>query len=135
MADGMRVWLTSFILLFGAAELFQWAKSLTLPMPIFVLGGAFLAIASNYDKLRNLPIHLDYEPTEVAAPPDSPVVKDVTATMKKSTVRAVIVPDSQAADGTSKRIAPGSSATLPAMKPPARQPISFEIRRPFKPGD
>ena len=133
MADGRRVWLTSFILLFGAAELFQWAKELTLPMPIFVLGGAFLAIASNYDKLRNLPIHLDYDPPEVAAQPESPVVKDVT--VKKSAVKAVIVPDSQAADGTSKRIAPGSSATLPAMKPPARQPISFEIRRPFKPGD
>ena len=133
MADGMRVWLTSFILLFGVAELFQWAKSLTLPMPIFVLGGAFLAIASNYDKLRNLPIHLDYDPPETTAQPDSVIVQDVT--VKKTKAKAVTLPNSPAADGTSKRIAPGASDTLPAMKPPARQPLSFEIRRPFKPGD
>ncbi len=109
MADGMRVWLTSFILLFGAAELFQWAKELTLPMPIFILGGAFLAIASNYDKLRNLPIHLDYEA------PEAPAVKDVTP----------------------KSVAPGTSGTMADLKQPqaSRQPISFEISRPFKPGD
>jgi len=102
VANGMRVWLISFVLLFGAAELYQWASELTLPMPIFILGGAFLAIASNYDKLRNLPIHIDYE-----APESKP------KTVTPATTNPVIV------------------------KPTAqtRQPISFEIRRPFKPGD
>jgi hypothetical protein len=46
----MRVWLASFILLFAIAEVYQWAKHFTLPLPIFILGGAFLAIISNYDK-------------------------------------------------------------------------------------
>lgn len=102
MAIGMRVWLTSFVLLFGAVELYQWASELTLPMPIFVLGGAFLAIASNYDKLRNLPIHIDYE-----APEDKP-----------------------------KSVPPTSTRPISVKtKSATTQPISFEIRRPFKPGD
>ena len=41
--------LTIFVL-FGAVELFQWLKGVMLPLPIYVLAGAFLAIASNYDR-------------------------------------------------------------------------------------
>lgn len=51
----MKVWLACFLVLFALAELFQWAKQLSLPLPIYILGGAFLAIASNYNKLNNLP--------------------------------------------------------------------------------
>jgi hypothetical protein len=78
----MRVWITCFILLFGGTELLQWVKQFSLPLPIFILGGVFLAIASNYDKLSHLPFHLDYEdppdscaeipPTESAPLPVSP---------------------------------------------------------------
>lgn len=46
----MRVWLLSFIVLFGAIELYQWVKEFILPLPVYVLGGAFLAIASNVEK-------------------------------------------------------------------------------------
>ncbi len=99
----MRVWLTSFILLFGAAELFQWLREITLPLPVFILGGAFLAIASNYDKLSDLPFPLNYQ--EPTTPPE--------------------IPASQA-----------SKVVLPATpKVPSERPISFEIRKPFKPGD
>lgn len=102
MAVGMRVWLISFVLLFGAAELYQWARELILPMPIFILGGAFLAIASNYDKLQNLPIHIDYKP-----PNDPP-----------------------------KSVTPGTTSPIATQpKSQTSQPVSFEIRRPFKPGD
>ncbi len=99
----MRVWLTSFILLFGAAELFQWMREITLPMPIFILGGAFLAIASNYDKLSDLPFHLDYQE------PDPP--SEIPANQSPKVV-------------------------LPAnLKARSERAISFEIRKPFKPGD
>ncbi|MDX2240871.1 MAG: hypothetical protein NW224_09325 [Leptolyngbyaceae cyanobacterium bins.302] len=98
----MRVWLTSFILLFGAAQLYQWAQELTLPMPIFILGGAFLAIASNYDKLKNLPIHLDYEEPQVSQKTVSPSKTEKIQFRSKASVA---------------------------------QPISFEIQKPFKPGD
>lgn len=46
----MRVWITSFLVLFGMAELHQWMKNFTLPLPAFILAGALLAIASNYGK-------------------------------------------------------------------------------------
>jgi len=46
----MRVWLACFFILFALAELFDWIKHISLPMPIYILGGAFLAIASNYSK-------------------------------------------------------------------------------------
>jgi hypothetical protein len=47
----MRVWLACFFVLFALAEFFDWIKGLSLPLPIYILGGAFLAVASNYDKI------------------------------------------------------------------------------------
>ena len=47
----MRVWLACFLVLFALAELFDWVKEFSLPLPIYILGGTFLAVASNYDKL------------------------------------------------------------------------------------
>ncbi|MCP6759679.1 MAG: hypothetical protein NHB32_13125 [Fischerella sp. CENA71] len=47
----MKVWLVCFVVLFALAQLFDWVKGLQLPLPIYILGGAFLAVASNYDKL------------------------------------------------------------------------------------
>ncbi|MBM0740056.1 hypothetical protein JOY44_00100 [Phormidium sp. CLA17] len=101
----MRLWLTSFILLFGAAELWQWVEQASLPTPFFVLGGAFLAIASNYGKL-SMPYHLD----------------------------------SKATDSSSKKVAPSQStkAVSPATSTKSlTRPsvVSFEIQKPFKPGD
>lgn len=46
----MKVWIATFAILFALAELYQWAKEFISPVPIFILGGAFLAIASNYEK-------------------------------------------------------------------------------------
>ncbi len=47
----MRVWLACFVLLFALAEFFDWLQEFTLPLPIYILGGAFLAVASNYNKI------------------------------------------------------------------------------------
>ncbi|MBF2064369.1 MAG: hypothetical protein IGS39_08095 [Calothrix sp. C42_A2020_038] len=47
----MRIWFACFFVLFALAELFDWVKDFTLPLPIYILGGAFLAVASNYNKL------------------------------------------------------------------------------------
>ncbi|MCL1465651.1 hypothetical protein [Argonema galeatum] len=51
----MRVWLASFLLLFALAQLFEWMKHLALPLPVFIVGGVFLALASNYDKRSGWP--------------------------------------------------------------------------------
>jgi hypothetical protein len=50
----MRIWLACFFVLFAIAELFDWIKHLSLPLPIYILGGAFLAIASNSNKTLGL---------------------------------------------------------------------------------
>jgi hypothetical protein len=47
----MRVWLACFFVLFALAEFFDWVKDLSLPLPIYILGGAFLAVVSNYDQI------------------------------------------------------------------------------------
>lgn len=51
----MKSWLFSVLVLFALAKAFLWVKGFILPVPIYVLAGAFLAIASNYDKgMRSL---------------------------------------------------------------------------------
>jgi hypothetical protein len=47
----MKVWLVCFFVLFALAKLFDWVQGLSLPLPMYILGGAFLAIASNYNKI------------------------------------------------------------------------------------
>jgi hypothetical protein len=47
----MKVWLACFLVLFALAELFDWLQEFNLPLPIYILGGAFLAVASNYDRI------------------------------------------------------------------------------------
>jgi hypothetical protein len=61
----MRFWFVCFVLLFSFAELFQWLEQFSLPLPIFVLGGVFLAIASNYGKLKYLPFHPEHNDSQV----------------------------------------------------------------------
>ncbi|WP_414623640.1 hypothetical protein [Calothrix sp. CCY 0018] len=47
----MRIWFICFVVLFALSQLFDWVQQLSLPLPIYILGGAFLAVASNYEKL------------------------------------------------------------------------------------
>jgi hypothetical protein len=98
----IRVWITCFILLFGASELLQWVKQFSLPLPVFIVGGAFLAIASNYDKLTHLPFHPNYEAESSEEIPPLPST-----------------PSSQPANAKRKPL----------------NTVSFEIRKPFQPGD
>ena len=46
----MKSWLVIVAILFVIAEAILWLKNFILPLPIYILGGAFLAISSNYDK-------------------------------------------------------------------------------------
>ncbi|MGB2927078.1 MAG: hypothetical protein WBB82_17400 [Limnothrix sp.] len=46
----MRIWLTTVVILFIGVQIFQSVKGFFVPLPIYILAGAFLAIASNYDK-------------------------------------------------------------------------------------
>ena len=46
----MKAWLIGVGILFVLAEFSIWLKQFMLPLPLYILGGAFLAIASNYEK-------------------------------------------------------------------------------------
>ncbi len=46
----MKFWLVSFILIFALAQFILWVKNFFLPLPLYIFGGAFLAIASNYEQ-------------------------------------------------------------------------------------
>lgn len=46
----MKVWLVTCLILFTLVQFYEWAKGFILPLPIYVLAGAFLSIASNYNK-------------------------------------------------------------------------------------
>jgi hypothetical protein len=61
----MKVWFASFLLLFALAQLFNWMKHLSLPLPVFILGGLFLAIASNYDKRSGWPFRNEISQSQV----------------------------------------------------------------------
>jgi hypothetical protein len=54
----MQVWLAGFFLLFGMAELLQWIQKSALQLPIFILGGVGLAVASNYTRRAAFPLNL-----------------------------------------------------------------------------
>ena len=64
----MRVWIVSFVVLFTMAEFYQWLKHFTLPLPIYILGGAFLAIASNYDRFAGFSLERTDETTSQSLP-------------------------------------------------------------------
>ncbi|MGK7940394.1 MAG: hypothetical protein AB4062_09645 [Crocosphaera sp.] len=49
----MRLWISAVFVLFVFVQFYQWVKGFILPLPIYVLAGAFLAIASNYHKGMN----------------------------------------------------------------------------------
>lgn len=46
----IKSWLFSVVVLFVLVKALLWVKGFILPVPIYVLAGAFLGIASNYDK-------------------------------------------------------------------------------------
>jgi hypothetical protein len=50
----MKVWLTTCVLVFVVVQLVMWVKQFILPLPVYLVAGAFLAIASNYEKARLL---------------------------------------------------------------------------------
>lgn len=64
----LKAWLVGVAILFVLAELGIWLKQFILPLPIYILAGAFLAIASNYERsIIGLFRQSDPSPPEVLA--------------------------------------------------------------------
>ena len=102
----MRVWITSVLVVFGMVELYQWMKNFTLPLPVFILAGAMLAIASNYGKYAGWSFQSPFAQSQMQ--PVQTVLRD------KFT---------QVSNGSS--LNPSSAKSLPQ----AAREISFTIRR------
>lgn len=48
----MQVWILCLVLFFGVAEFYQWAKGLSLPVPVMIAAGVLLAVVSNLRSVR-----------------------------------------------------------------------------------
>jgi hypothetical protein len=73
--------------------LFKWLQDVSVPLPIYVLGGAFLAVASNHDKifgsyLKNLPgitlVELSEQVSKLESSPQSNPLSLPTSNIEKS---------------------------------------------------
>lgn len=51
----MKVWLVTFVVLLALVEFYQWFHSLQVPLPLMLLAGVVLAIASNLIGSRSSP--------------------------------------------------------------------------------
>ncbi|BAU10453.1 hypothetical protein LEP3755_09370 [Leptolyngbya sp. NIES-3755] len=73
MNSSVQFGIVCFVLFFLLSQVFQWAQEITLPLPFFVLGGALLAIASNFDRRAGFPFNLINPPT-----PEAPTIEPPT---------------------------------------------------------
>src|SRR6476646_4809364 len=111
----MKIWATTFVVLFGLFELYQWVQhfnwTITLPLPVFILGGAALAIASNYDKRSGLPFALKFQESKAIANPTPTVINPAQSGIPVQF------------NSTQKSLEP----QLPNLKSQPSRPISFTI--------
>lgn len=102
----MRVALLWIVMLFGLSEALDWLKQVELPMPVLIVGGLVLAIASNYDKRESFPLWPESPPK---APPAAAPTVAAPPTVEP----------------------PAAAQSLP---PSPSQPVSFTIAQPTKSG-
>ncbi|MBD2081524.1 hypothetical protein [Leptolyngbya sp. FACHB-17] len=74
MSSAVQFGLICFLVFFALSQVFQWAQELTLPLPFFILAGAALSIASNFDRRAGFPFNLINFPTPEAPPVESPTL-------------------------------------------------------------
>jgi hypothetical protein len=108
----MRVWVAGVVLFFVMAELYPWVQGLSLPLPLMVVAGLGLAIASNWPALKG-----SGRSPQLAAKPAP------TASPSQPAQPANPAPPPQRPPTQLPNLNPAPPA------PPPR-PISFTIRKP-----
>ena len=63
-----QFWIVFFFILLGLAELYQSAKDLVLPFPVYLVLGAVLAVASNYQQQISFAQNQRVTLTEIVEP-------------------------------------------------------------------
>lgn len=114
----MQVWIVCFVVFFVAAELYQWLQGMTLPLPVWIIAGALLAVASN--------ARLFYEQTaqrEAAFQPvQQPVESDISVAVSSP---PTALPQTQV--NTPPRYYPG--VQLPNLVPQSERSVSSVARK------
>ena len=88
----VRFWLVIVVGLFVSFQFFQWLRGVIMPLPIYMIAGAFLAIASNYEKgLSGLAHHLSL-PTPVSSA-SNPTVQKVVPPSSVESQTPVAIPE------------------------------------------
>ncbi|MGK7933235.1 MAG: hypothetical protein AB4041_17630 [Microcystaceae cyanobacterium] len=82
----MRTWLVTVTLLFLLAQLYQWLRGFMLPLPAYVMAGAFLAIASNYEKGM-----ASFFPTD-SSNPDNDIIRQTASLVDEQEVLTDTIP-------------------------------------------
>ncbi|MEQ9668714.1 hypothetical protein [Coleofasciculus sp. G2-EDA-02] len=106
----MRIVITTFVVLFSLIELSQWVSHFTLPMPVLILAGALLAIASNYGKSpgwfvslqsRQFPTNQTQAPSVESANPASKALNPSSSTPMPKLPRSIsfTIPSRSSGDG------------------------------------
>ncbi|MDJ1176967.1 hypothetical protein [Roseofilum capinflatum] len=76
----MRLWISCFVLVLVLAQIFQQLKALSVPLPVFLVAGGLLAVASNFEQVRQWTQKSIRKPeTTPAEPPDVIDAIDVTS--------------------------------------------------------
>ena len=121
----MKLWLVSFLILFFGAEAVQWVlqfhwfSGVELSLPVVVMGGIGLAIASNYRQFQALGLLPEFFPNPELPSPTEPA----TTTSREATPpQPAETPAAAATDSRTKE----DSISFEIRKP---KPVSFEIRR------
>lgn len=91
MGSAAQFGLLCFLVFFALSQMFQWAQEITLPLPFFILGGALLAIASNFDRRAGFPFNLTnfsaeappVEPPTIAQSTTSKFPREISFTIRK----------------------------------------------------
>ncbi|NEP68680.1 MULTISPECIES: hypothetical protein [Moorena] len=111
----IRIWIASVLVFFVMVEIYQWVRHVTLPLPVFILAGALLAIASNYGKHPGWIFRQPSFPSDSsdANPSQGSQDQDIANTAKLNATKQSLFP------------------TLPLPQ----KSISFIINRPFEKKD
>lgn len=121
----MQVWIVCFVVFFAAAELYQWIQGITLPLPIFAVAGAVLAVVSNTHALPRKLTSL--QPVSTPAQTDSAPPIDTIDPTAVSASSTEPNPDSAPAlNPLPARYYPG--AQLPKLI--SRRSVSLKIQNP-----
>jgi hypothetical protein len=77
-----QFWIAIFFMLLAAAQLYESIKKIELPLPVYLVLGTILAIASNFHQESSL--SSDRSPTQILPQATNTMLSDVTAQLLAS---------------------------------------------------